>query len=79
MKKILLIAALALPLGACGNTGWGRPGSSWTHNIGKTAAAGAVVGGGVGLAVGGVGVLPGVGIGAASGAVVGATLPHSGF
>lgn len=55
MKKVILAAAAALALAGCGT------------QMGDRIASGAAIGGGVGLAAGGVGVLPGALIGAAVG------------
>lgn len=55
MKKILLLGAAALMLSACGTSRLDR------------AASGAAIGGGAGLAAGGVGAIPGAIIGAGVG------------
>jgi hypothetical protein len=55
MKKLILAASATLALAGCGT------------QMGDRLASGAAIGGGVGLAAGGVGVVPGAIVGAAVG------------
>lgn len=57
MKKLAFLAVSALALAGCGTS------------VGDRAASGAAIGGGAGLALGGVGAIPGAIIGAGVGAI----------